>query len=49
VVGVPTQVFYDNVHEGRHLVRFTFCKRIEVLEEASMRLAGLRQTMEADR
>ena len=41
VVGIPTQVFYDNVHEGRHLVRFTFCKRVEVLEEGSRRLAGL--------
>ena len=48
VVGIPTQVFYDNVDEGRHLVRFTFCKRFEVLEEGTRRLAGLREAMGVD-
>jgi len=38
VVAVPTQVFYDNENEGRHLVRFAFCKKDEVLDEASRRL-----------
>jgi N-succinyldiaminopimelate aminotransferase len=38
VVAVPTQVFYDNVAAGRPLVRFAFCKRPEVLTEATTRL-----------
>jgi len=42
VVAVPTQVFYDNEHAGRHLVRFAFCKRDEVLDEASRRLLALK-------
>jgi N-succinyldiaminopimelate aminotransferase len=41
VVAVPTQVFYDNVEAGRRLVRFAFCKRDEVLDEAVDRLARL--------
>ncbi|WP_419848069.1 pyridoxal phosphate-dependent aminotransferase [Candidatus Poriferisocius sp.] len=41
VVAVPNVVFYDNEHEGRHLVRFAFCKRPEVLHEAVERLAKL--------
>jgi N-succinyldiaminopimelate aminotransferase len=35
VVAVPTQVFYDDVEAGRWLIRFAFCKRAEVLTEAS--------------
>ena len=38
VVAVPTQVFYDNEDEGRHLVRFAFCKRDQVLDAAVERL-----------
>lgn len=41
VVAVPTVVFYDDVEAGAPLVRFTFCKRREVLEEAVTRLKGL--------
>jgi N-succinyldiaminopimelate aminotransferase len=41
VVAVPTQVFYDDVSAGRHLVRFAFCKRDEVLDEAVARLRKL--------
>jgi N-succinyldiaminopimelate aminotransferase len=41
VVAVPTQVFYDDVEAGRHLVRFAFCKRDEVLDEAVARLRKL--------
>ena len=41
VVAVPSVVFYDNEEEGRHLVRFAFCKRPEVLDEAVERLAKL--------
>ncbi len=38
VVAIPNEVFYANRHEGRHLVRFAFCKRPEVLDEAVHRL-----------
>ncbi|SDY76222.1 succinyldiaminopimelate aminotransferase apoenzyme [Micromonospora pattaloongensis] len=38
VVAVPTQVFYDDADAGRRLVRFAFCKRPEVLDEAVRRL-----------
>jgi N-succinyldiaminopimelate aminotransferase len=41
VVAVPTQVFYDDTAAGRHLVRFAFCKRDEVLDEAVQRLTRL--------
>jgi N-succinyldiaminopimelate aminotransferase len=41
VVAVPTQVFYDDVSAGRHLIRFAFCKRDEVLDEAVARLRKL--------
>jgi N-succinyldiaminopimelate aminotransferase len=40
VVAVPTQVFYDNEQAGRHLVRFAFCKRPEILADAVARLAN---------
>ena len=42
VVAVPTVVFYDDKEVGRPLVRFAFCKRDEVIDEAAARLAGLR-------
>lgn len=42
VVGVPVSVFYDDKEAARTLVRFAFCKRDEVLEEAVRRLASLR-------
>jgi len=41
VVAVPSVVFYDNEEAGRHLIRFAFCKRPEVLAEATERLAGM--------
>jgi N-succinyldiaminopimelate aminotransferase len=41
VVAIPTQVFYADPARGMHLVRFTFCKREEVLEEAVARLQKL--------
>jgi N-succinyldiaminopimelate aminotransferase len=41
VVAVPTQVFYDDPKAGRHIVRFAFCKRDEVLDEAVARLRRL--------
>ena len=42
VVGVPVSVFHDDVDAARTLVRFAFCKRDEVLDEACRRLAALR-------
>jgi N-succinyldiaminopimelate aminotransferase len=42
VVAIPHQVFYDDVEAGRPLVRFAFCKRDEVLDEALDRLQVLR-------
>jgi N-succinyldiaminopimelate aminotransferase len=41
VVAVPTQVFYDHPDEGRRIIRFAFCKRPEVLDEAVTRLRRL--------
>ncbi len=41
VVAIPNQVFYDDPEAGRTLVRFAFCKRDEVLDEAVVRLSKL--------
>jgi N-succinyldiaminopimelate aminotransferase len=41
VAAVPVQVFTDHPDDWRHLVRFAFCKRDEVLDEAIRRLRGL--------
>ncbi len=41
VVAVPASVFYDSTDTGRTLVRFAFCKRPEVLDEALRRLKVL--------
>jgi len=41
VVAVPTQVFYDDPTAGAHLIRFAFCKRPEVIDEAVSRLRKL--------
>jgi len=41
VVAIPSQVFYTNKAEGKHLVRFAFCKQDTMLDEAVERLAGL--------
>ncbi|MFN2494481.1 MAG: pyridoxal phosphate-dependent aminotransferase [Pseudonocardiaceae bacterium] len=40
VVAVPVQVFVDDPAAWRHVVRFAFCKRDEVLDEAVTRLAS---------
>ncbi|HEV3361222.1 MAG TPA: pyridoxal phosphate-dependent aminotransferase [Pseudonocardiaceae bacterium] len=42
VAAVPVQVFTDHPKDWRHLVRFAFCKRDEVLDEAIRRLHKLR-------
>ncbi len=39
VVGIPLGVFYSSPDAGRSLVRWAFCKRTEVLDEALARLA----------
>ncbi|MEV6284203.1 pyridoxal phosphate-dependent aminotransferase [Kribbella sp. NPDC051770] len=41
VVAIPHQVFYDNLDAGRPLVRWAFCKKLDVLEEALNRLTKL--------
>jgi N-succinyldiaminopimelate aminotransferase len=45
VVAIPSQVFYDPApdgggEEGRHLVRWAFCKQREVIDEGLRRLAS---------
>ncbi len=41
VVAIPNAVFYDHREEGAPFVRFAFCKRTGVLEEAVRRLKGV--------
>ncbi|MEU3772110.1 pyridoxal phosphate-dependent aminotransferase [Streptomyces sp. NPDC032472] len=41
VVAIPNQVFYDDQAAGAAQVRWAFCKRTEVLEEAVARLGRL--------
>ncbi|MFS1302111.1 pyridoxal phosphate-dependent aminotransferase [Streptosporangium longisporum] len=41
VVAIPTQVFYARPERGRHFVRFAFCKKNEVIDEAVTRLTRL--------
>ncbi|MEO8697070.1 MAG: pyridoxal phosphate-dependent aminotransferase [Acidimicrobiales bacterium] len=41
VVAIPNVVFYENPERGQSFVRFAFCKRDEVLIEASARLLKL--------
>ncbi|MGW0551809.1 pyridoxal phosphate-dependent aminotransferase [Streptomyces altiplanensis] len=41
VVAVPNAVFYDHREEGAPFVRFAFCKRTDVLQDAVARLKGL--------
>ncbi len=42
VAAVPGSSFYHQPERGRHLVRFAFCKSMELLREASSRLECLR-------
>ncbi|WP_156758082.1 pyridoxal phosphate-dependent aminotransferase [Actinokineospora pegani] len=41
VAAVPVQVFTDHPENWKHLVRFAFCKKDEVLDEAISRLSKL--------
>ncbi|NUS03343.1 MAG: pyridoxal phosphate-dependent aminotransferase [Nonomuraea sp.] len=43
VVAIPTQVFYEHAERGSHFVRFAFCKKDEVIDEAVTRLKRLSQ------
>ena len=38
VVAIPNAVFYDHREAGAPFVRFAFCKKVSVLEEAVGRL-----------
>ncbi|MEA2150583.1 MAG: N-succinyldiaminopimelate aminotransferase [Solirubrobacteraceae bacterium] len=40
VVAIPTRAFYDDPDAGRTLVRFAYCKRPEIIDEAVARLAA---------
>ena len=40
VVAIPSQAFYDDQEEGRHLVRWAFCKSEDVIREGLARLTG---------
>ncbi|MGS0687530.1 pyridoxal phosphate-dependent aminotransferase [Nakamurella sp. GG22] len=42
VVAVPDEVFHDDPADGKPFVRFAFCKRDEVIDDAVRRLAALR-------
>jgi N-succinyldiaminopimelate aminotransferase len=42
VAAIPTSAFYVNKAEGRHLVRFAFCKTDATLDEGIRRLRALR-------
>ena len=48
VAAIPTSVFYDDAEAGMPFVRFAFCKRDDVLDEAVRRLAGLAGLSEPD-
>ncbi|MBT2368096.1 pyridoxal phosphate-dependent aminotransferase [Streptomyces sp. ISL-10] len=41
VVAIPNAVFYDHREQGAPFVRFAFCKRTEVLDDAVARLKSL--------
>jgi N-succinyldiaminopimelate aminotransferase len=47
VVAIPHQVLYDDVDAGRPYVRWAFCKRDQVLDEAVARLATLAGPLES--
>jgi len=40
VAAIPTEVFYDDKAAGRPFVRFAFCKRDEVIDDAVRRLTS---------
>ncbi|KQZ68550.1 pyridoxal phosphate-dependent aminotransferase [Nocardioides sp. Root151] len=40
VVAIPGQAFYDDLEEGRHLIRWAFCKEPDVIAEGIDRLSA---------
>ena len=42
VAAVPGSSFYHRPEMGRHLIRFAFCKTMDLLKEAAHRLERLR-------
>jgi N-succinyldiaminopimelate aminotransferase len=42
VVAVPDEVFHDDPQDGKPFVRFAFCKRDDVIDEAVRRLGSMR-------
>lgn len=49
VAAIPPSSFYDRAkEEGRRLLRFAFCKRIETLHAAGTRMSTLRNSNEGD-
>jgi N-succinyldiaminopimelate aminotransferase len=42
VAAIPNSAFYENKDEGKHLVRWAFCKTRPMIEQALKRLEGLR-------
>ena len=49
VAAIPPSVFYaDAIDEGRRLLRFAFCKRMETLQQAAERLRGLSPSRPAE-
>ena len=49
VVAIPNEVFYTDRRRGRHLVRFAFSKRLDVLDEAVVAAEGARLVSNARR
>jgi aminotransferase len=45
VATVPGSSFYSRKEDGRHFVRFAFCKKQETLAHAAERLATLRASL----
>ena len=43
LVAIPNAVFYDHRDQGAPFVRFTFCKRRDIIQEAAERLLKLRK------
>ena len=48
VAVVPGSSFFHDPADGRKLVRFSFCKRMETLEEAARRLEALAPVLGRD-
>ena len=48
VAGVPGSSFFSRRELGHHLIRFTFCKTPDVLDEAGVRLSRVRELARAN-